>query len=72
MKGLKIKVNYYPNGFGLMHPSEWQEKTFKDVTSCMEWCRRNYSKIGAINEYRTLGQPISHFEIMDAINGKAR
>jgi hypothetical protein len=55
-----------------MQPSEWQEKTFKDEMTCIEWCRRNHSKIGAINEYRTFGEPVFLFEIMDAIRGKAR
>lgn len=72
MGSLKIKVDYYPNGFGLMQPSEWQEKTFKDEMTCIEWCRRNHSKIGAINEYRTFGEPVFLFEIMDAIREKAR
>ena len=47
-------------------------ESFKDEMSCIEWCRRNHSKIGAINDYRTFGESISHFEIMDAINGKTR
>lgn len=72
MGSLKVKIDYYPNGFGLMQQSEWQEKTFKDEMSCIEWCRRNHSKIGAINDYRTFGEFVSHFDIMDAINGKSR
>lgn len=72
MTSLKIKVDYYPNGFGLMRSSEQQTKTFKDEMSCIEWCRRNHSKIGVINEYRTFGEPLTHFEIMDAIKGKVR
>lgn len=64
---IKIKVLY-----GSLFDSEWQTKTFKDETSCMEWCRRNSEKIACINDYRTKFQPISHFEIMDAINGKVR
>lgn len=63
---IKIKVLY-----GTMFDSEWQKKTFNDETSCIEWCRKNSEKIGCINDYRTGFQPISHFEIMDAINGKS-
>lgn len=54
-----------------MFHTEWQNKTFNDETSCIEWCRKNSEKIGCINDYRTGFQPISHFEIMDAINGKS-
>ena len=57
--------------FGRMFETEWQDKSFKDEIKAIEWCRKNYSKIGCINDYRTGFQPISHFEIMDAINGKA-
>lgn len=66
---IKITVNFYPEQFGIMKPNSWQEKTFKDEASCMEWCRRNSKKIGCINDYRTFGQPISHFDIMNAIRG---
>ncbi len=57
---IKIKV---------MYDTTWQDKSFKDERSCMEWCRRNYAKIGCINDYRTFFRPISHFDIMDAIRG---
>ncbi len=63
---IKIEVLY-----GSLFDSQWQTKTFKDETSCMEWCRRNSEKIGRINDYRTGFQPISHFEIIDAIRGKS-
>lgn len=63
---IKIKVLY-----GELFNSEWQKKTFNDEISCIEWCRRNSKKIGCINDYRTGFQSISHFEIMDAINGKS-
>lgn len=66
---VKITVNFYPEGFGIMKPNSFQEKTFQDETSCMEWCRKNYAKIGMINDYRTFGCAISHFDIMDAIRG---
>lgn len=68
---VKISVDYYPTGFGIMKESSWQDKTFKDEMSAIEWCRKNYKNIGVINNYRTLGQQISHFEIMDAIRGVA-
>ena len=63
---IKIKVLY-----GKSFDSEWQDKTFQDETKAIEWCRKNYAKIACINDYRTVYQPISHFEIMDAIRGKA-
>ena len=63
---IKIKVMY-----GTLFNTEWQDKTFKDETSCIEWCRRNSNKIGCINDYRTGFKPIGHFEIMDAIRGIA-
>ncbi len=49
-----------------------QEKTFNDIDSCMMWCRKNYKKIHAINDYRTMGAPISHYMVMDAIRGVGR
>ena len=55
--------------FGELGNCTWQDKTFKDETACIEWCRRNYQKIGCINDYRTGFKPISHFEIIDAIKG---
>ena len=63
---IKIKVLY-----GRLFYCEWQKKTFKDETSCIEWCRKNSEKIGCINDYRTGFRSISHFEIRDAINGKS-
>ncbi len=63
---IKIKVL-----FSQLFNSEWQDKSFKDENAAMEWCRRNSAKIGCINDYRTGFKPISHFEIMDAIRGKA-
>lgn len=61
---IKLKILY-----GKLFNTEWQTKTFKDETSAIEWCRKNSSKIGCINNYRTGFQSISHFEIMDAIRG---
>lgn len=61
---VKIKVL-----FGEVMNCSWQDKTFKDETSCIEWCRKNAKKIACINDYRTGFAPISHFEIMDAIRG---
>lgn len=63
-----IKINVL---YGKLFDAEWQKKTFKDETSCMEWCRKNSENIGCINDYRTGYRPIGHFEIMDAINGKS-
>lgn len=46
-----------------------QTKKFKDVGSCIEWCRRHYKNIDRINDLRTYFQQISHYEIIDAIRG---
>ena len=56
--------------YGTFLNTEWQKKKFKDEISAMEWCRRHFKNIGCINNYRTGFQPISHFEIMDALRGK--
>lgn len=61
---IKIKVLY-----GTPLDTKWQDKTFKNETSCIEWCRRNSGKICCINDYRTFFEPIGLFEIMDAIRG---
>ena len=62
---MKIKVLFGDDIFS----ATWQNKTFKDNMSAVEWCRRNFAKIWQINEYRTFGTTLSHFEIMDAIQG---
>ena len=55
--------------YGEIMNTSWQKKSFKDEVSAIEWCRRNYKNIGCINNYRTNFQPISHYEIIDAIRG---
>lgn len=50
----------------------FQKKTFKDETSAMEWCRRNYKKIARMNNFWTGGKEISHWDVMDALNGRSR
>ena len=62
---IKVKVLY-----GELLNTSWQDKSFKDENAAIEWCRKNYRNIGCINDYRTGFEPISHFEIMDALNGK--
>lgn len=66
---VKICVEFYPKGFSLLGEYSIQEKSFVDEIKCIEWCRRNHEKIGCINNYRTSGRHVSHFEIMDAIRG---
>lgn len=61
---IKIKVMY-----GEWFNTTWQNKSFKDEMACIEWCRRNYAKIGCINDYRTCFEPISHFDVMNALRG---
>ena len=52
--------------------TEPQEKTFNDIDSCFSWCMKNHAKLFSINDFRTFGESISHFDIMDAINGMER
>lgn len=63
---IKLTVMY-----GTLGSCTWQEKSFKDEMAAIEWCRKNYKKIGCINEYRTGFKEISHYDVMDAINGVA-
>lgn len=58
MTKVKIKVVY---------GTEWQDKTFKSEDSAIEWCRRNYDKIGCINDTPTNYAMTSHFDIARAI-----
>ena len=71
-KKVKLKVWFFKDGFGIMKPNEWQKKSFKDGYAAMEWCRRNSAKIGCLNDFRTFGEPISHFDVLGAINGVKR
>ena len=64
---LKVRILY-----GKPFESSWQEKSFKDETAAMEWCRRNAEKICCINDYRTMCLPVSQYEIMDALRGVSR
>ena len=66
---IKVTIWYFPEGFGIMKPNSYQEKTFPDFDRLMIWVKKNYANIGAINDYRTFGQPIPHFEVMAALNG---
>ena len=67
MKKVKIKISVH---FGISpFSSTWQDKSFNDIESAIMWCRKNYKKIWCINDFRTFGRPISHFDVMDAING---
>lgn len=58
--------------YGKPFDTTWQKKSFKDETSAVQWCRKNHEKIGCINDYRTFFAQVSHFDIMDAIRGKAK
>lgn len=46
-----------------------QSKSFKDNASCIEWCRKNYENIYSINGIITMGRKLSHFDVMDCLNG---
>ena len=70
---IKVDILYYPNGFDItkiFEPGSWQEKSFKDEMAAIEWIRKHSQNIMEINDYPTLGQPVSHFEIMDAIRSR--
>lgn len=77
MSKVKVTIVFYENEEHKLNPmlrlfKDPQEKTFDDMDSCIMWCRRNYKKIFSINDYRTCGEAVSHFEIMDAIRGVER
>ena len=72
LANIKLTVWFFPNGFGVMKPNSYQEKTFKNFESLVTWCRNNYQKIGALNDWRTFGQSINHFDIMAALEGKSQ
>lgn len=62
---MTVKILYGENIIN----SEWQTKTFKDEMAAVEWCRRNAKKIVRINDLLTGNQPVSHFDVMDALRG---
>ena len=67
---VKVWIDYYKNGFDIFNMDEggsYQEKTFKDEMSAVQWCRMHHANIGMINSTPTAGRQISHFEIMEAI-----
>lgn len=66
MEKVKISVVFY-NGEKTLSPfkslfKDPQEKVFEDKDSCIVWCRRNQDKIHSLNNFRTFGEPISHFK----------
>ena len=78
MNKVKITVVFYiredkmPDLERMTFFKEPQEKMFASIDDCIMWCRKNYKKIHSINDFRTFGEPISHFDVMDAINGVNR
>ena len=58
--------------YGSFSDHSWQKKSFKNMTSAIEWIRKNYEKIGCINEYRTDFMPVNHFDIVNAILGERK
>ena len=65
---ITVIIEFYPDGFGLMKPHSLQKKSFANSQKLIEWCMKNYEKIGMVNYHRTLGQPISRFELLCAIS----
>ena len=47
---------------------ETQKKSFADNNKAIEFCRRNYEHILAINDVSTYGQKLNAFELMDIFN----
>ena len=45
-----------------------QKKSFKDTTSYIEFCRKNFDKIESINGHLTFGMKQDHFWLMDIIS----
>lgn len=60
---MKVEVEWKERG-------NFQTKTFKDQTACMQWCRVNCENIYSINGITTYGQRLSHFDIMDCLSGR--
>ena len=56
--------------YGTLGACTWQEKSFRNETIAIEWCRRNAEKIGCINNYRTSFKLLTPFEIVDALRGR--
>lgn len=67
---IKLTVEYYPDGVSTGGAHSQQEKTFENDAAAIEWCRRNYRSINKINNYKTRGMRVSHWDLMDAINGE--
>ncbi len=67
---MKVTVKFYPEGFGIMKPNSYQEKSFKTETDFIIWYDKNYAKIGCVNDYRTLGNKVTHMELLAALNGQ--
>ena len=66
---MKVTVDYYPEGFGLMKPSSYQEKSFKTETDFIIWYDKHYEKIGSVNNMRTSGLKATHFQLLAALKG---
>ena len=53
-------------GKGIIN-SEWQKKVFNDTDSAITFCRKHYNSIQWINGFKTNGEPVSHFDILRAL-----
>jgi hypothetical protein len=60
---MKIKLLYGDDVFN----AEWQDKSFKDEISALEFIRKHASKIHGINCHICNTKLLSHFEIIDLI-----
>ena len=60
---MKINLLYGVDVFN----AEWQDKSFKDEMSALEFIRKHRLKIHGINYHICNAELLSHFEIMDLI-----
>jgi hypothetical protein len=57
---IKVTVLYGDN----VLDSSYQEKSFKDETSYVNWCTKNYEKILSINSHQTYQSPVNSFDLL--------
>lgn len=60
---MKVEIEWKERG-------NFQTKTFKDQNACMQWCRTNCKNIYSLNGIYTFCQVLSHYDIMDCLNGR--
>ena len=66
---MKVTVDYYPDGFGFMNSSSYQEKSFKTETDFIIWYDKHYEKIGSVTNMPTSRLKATHFQLLAALKG---